>query len=741
VTQTIPTDTDYPLDQLGEQGESDLVQMDLDEDQVWLDLASNNYTTARSYQDAALTTQWERNADHFNNKHYRRSVYNSKQYRGRSRLFRPLSRAAERSSSAQAAAAYFSNLKMVAVTPGNTNDPEQVAAAHIMEEVLEYRLSKSIKWYLTVLGAWQDTRVYGPCCTHTSWDYEEKTIKYTKKTEVQVKDVLGNPIEGRFTTESEEVEETRVLKDEPVISMIPPENLLLDPQCDWRDPIGTSPYVVRLVPMSLDDIRARMESTDTKTTTQKWRTYSTADILSVGSDTYNTVRQAREGDNRPDPTDSQNRTEFKVIWVHENYIRVGGEEYVYWTLGTQRLLTSPEPLKDVYHTGTRPLTYGFSIVEAHRFSPSSATELIAGLQVGVNDVANLRFDNIKLALNKRYIIRRGAAVDLEALMMSVPGGGVTTDDPDRDIKVLDTRDVTGSSYREQERLETESNDISGTFMGGSVQNNRSLNETVGGMEMLAEGANVISEFDLRTFTETWVKPQLELLIQFIQAYETDEVVMNNAFEASANTLGIKYNQDPEEEAPAGKKTFSKDETQKIKDRVLNDKLTINVNVGLGATSPQKKVDMFGYVLKSFESMPEQLQRLDGDEIAKEMWSAAGFQDGARFLKGNKPGEEEKPLTEQDIQQAYEQGAAESQDQSKMRAVEVTQEIGMAKIEMEREVRLADIAMREGITVQQLEAKAGIESQKDRTRRDIAASAAKSKSDEMALKERTGKPGI
>jgi len=113
-------------------------------DSFWLELATSNFVTARAYQDSSLITQWERNADHFNSNHYRRSAYNSKLYSGRSKLFRPLTRASERSASAKAAAAFFSNLELVNVDPENQNDPEQMMAARVMRNVLHYRLDKSI---------------------------------------------------------------------------------------------------------------------------------------------------------------------------------------------------------------------------------------------------------------------------------------------------------------------------------------------------------------------------------------------------------------------------------------------------------------------------------------------------------------------------------------------------------------------------------------------------------------------
>lgn len=742
MTQTTPVDSDVALTD-GALTDGAL-SMDLikstDGDSEWLALARSNFEASRQYQDASLTVQWERNADHFNNRHFRRSVYNTRQFRGRSRLFRPLTRTAERASSAQFAAAMFSNMQILDVQPGNQNDPMQVAAARIMKSIVQYRLEKTIPWYLTCLGVWQDTRVYGPCCTYTTWDYAEREIEV----EEPIKDVLGKEIEGRTKT----VKKTVVVRDEPAIKMIPVENLLLDPECDWRDPVQSSPYAIVLWPMHLDDVLAKMDEEDPKTKQPAWRKLEQGQILSARSDSYNTVRQSREGDNRPDKTDSQQRSEYKVVWVHENFVRVRGEEYVYWTLGTEYMLTDPTPLRDVYFTGKRPLTYGFSIIEAHRFSPSSPTELISGLQEATNDVSNLRLDNVRLALNKRYILRRGAEIDLEALMLSVPGGAVMTDDIEKDIKVITTNDVTASSYKEQERLETESNGLTGSFMGSSVQNNRALNQTVGGMEMLAEGADAISEFDIRTFSESWMKPQLELLVQYIQAYETDDVIFNNAFEEAFKSLGYKYNLNEEVEEAEDQQLnlnaesgMSKGLKKELRNKVLNDKLTIIINVGLGATSPQRKMEMITTAVRSVAEFPGMVERIDGDEIVKEIFAAAGFQDGSRFIKGMGPGEEEQKITEEEVQRAYEKGVEEGTDKAKMAIAEVTREVGLTKIQSEREIRLAEVAAKQNISMAQLETKTGIEVFKDKTRRDIEASKSKNFRNELEFKRITGKPGV
>ena len=78
----------------------------------------------------------------------------------------------------------------------------------------------------------------------------------------------------------------------------------------------------------------------------------------------------------------------------------------------------------------------------------------------------------------------------------------------KDVRIVDTPDVTGLSYQEQDRINLAFDDIAGTFSGSSVQSNRKLNETVGGMNLITANSNQIAAYRLRTFVEMWATPVL-----------------------------------------------------------------------------------------------------------------------------------------------------------------------------------------------------------------------------------------
>ena len=71
------------------------------------------------------------------------------------------------------------------------------------------------------------------------------------------------------------------------------------------------------------------------------------------------------------------------------------------------------------------------------------------MQAEINEVANQRIDNVKFAMNKRYWVRRNQQVDIRSITRNVPGSVTMMNDPEKDVKVQETNDVTSSAYQEQ----------------------------------------------------------------------------------------------------------------------------------------------------------------------------------------------------------------------------------------------------------------------------------------------------
>jgi len=608
-------------------------------------------------------------------------------------MFHPKSRNGVRSSEAGFAAAMFSTSDLASVSAFNDNDERQQASAEIHQELLNYRLEHSIKWFLTCMGAFQDSQVNGICASYNYWKYEERTVKEL----VPYTDEYGQQFYGEDNQPlMQEIERVEVLEDRPVIDVLPIENIRFDPAADWRDPIQTSPYVIREVPMYAGDILARMEVEDTKTGSQSWKKYSLDELLSTNNDkNEDSTRRSRERNGSEDTTDTQEGNEFTIVWLREYFIREQGEEVVFWTVADNLLLSDPAPLGEVYLQDERPITLGICILEAHKTYPTSPVELNAELQERVNNVINQRSDNVDLVLNKRYYIRRGANIDAQALMRNAPGGGVIMDNITQDIRTESTPDVTSSSYAEQDRLDVSMDESAGVFSQSSVQNNRALNETVGGMEMMNAGASSISEYTIRTFIETWVEPTLRQLVKLEAKYETDEVLL--AIAAGKSKLFQKYG-----------------ENESL-DSLLDLELTVRVNVGMGATNPQQKLERMktGFITVG-QLAPAVIARIKEEEVIKEVFGTVGYKDGSRFFK------EAEELAQQAPKQDPMIAIRGEELKLKQSELAFEQQLSQAKLQDNREKWMAELALKEKISVESLMQRTGLEEIKLQTTRQIAA---------------------
>jgi hypothetical protein len=579
-------------------------------EQYWVNLARDAHAGSSTWFDTNVRDRVINDIRQFQGEHPTGSKYATDSYRLKSKMFRPKTRTAIMKKEATAAEEYFATEDVVAIRPCDEDDPEEVTAAKFHKGLLQYRLTRphpaGIPWFLTLMGGVQDALSVGVVCSFQDWKL--------------------NAAKGL---------------DRPDITLLPVENYRFDPAADWRDVVNSSPYFIIKWPMYLKDVRAKMQKPEEAKTEEvepvegeetsqdalqgevteapkvkPWRYYADGQIKSAAM-TADTIRMARE--KGTDSKDAGTLSEFAIAWVHENFIEVDGIDVVFYTLGTEHLLSDPVAVTGKYPQG-RPVVVGFSIVEAHKaYKPSIAT-ITKEIQAEVNDVANLRMDNVKLRLRPRSIVKRGAQVDLRALTRGVPGSAILANDVNSDIKFVTTDDATSSSYQEQDRLNGDFDDMAGAFSGASVASNRRLNETVGGMDMLNNNSDKISAYQLKTITETWVEPVLRQVIIMEQHYETDPVVLRYA----AKQAGI--------EIPVG--ATIQDIGQIISDEFIKKDTILNVGVGTGSTNPQKKVERFSYGVKTLAAIfgPAFAESANQEEIAKEMWGALGYKDGSRFTK-------------------------------------------------------------------------------------------------------------
>ena len=611
----------------------------------WLGISHDAFTQSDSFFGSSIANQIEKNLSMFNSRHAAGSKYNTPSYKFRSKIFRPKIRSTVRRHEAAASGAFFATEELAICKAENSGDDTARAGARIGENLLNIRLrSKAMQWFLTCLGAYQDAMAQGVVISREEWIYRERDV-----------DVPGGFISDT-QGQRHQRSETVVLEDRPSIDLVPVENFRFDPNADWRDPVEDSPYLIEMIPMYRGDVKANMNE-ESKDLSKHWFDLSDEELSTSTRDTYATegIRD-RRNENREDPTDETYiYRDFDLIWVHRNIIRMDDEDWLFYTLGTTALLSEPILLEEIYPHG-RLYTMGFCNLETHKTHPAAPIEMLTSLQAECNDIANQRLDNVKLVINRRSFVRRNAKVDTRGLTQSVPGGVTLVDDVNADVRYDAPPDVTQSSYQEQDRLNSDFDELAGSFSSSSVGSNRAMNETVGGMEILTADATNISEYQLRIFTETWVKPVLEKILRLEQIYESDEEMLQVASGGMPTQEALK---------------------------ALQSKLIVKVNVGVGATSPQRKIEKLSLGLQTLGNfIPAKLEELNHEEITKEVFGALGYQDGSRFFK---EGETEDPRIKQLQGQLQ-----ELQDVIKTKQIEQKGKVDVANIKGQSDIAREEI---------------------------------------------------
>lgn len=570
----------------------------------WMKLAQDAFKRSTTYADNNYRKSWEDGLRLFNSQHPRDSKYNSDGYKYRSKIFRPKTRSVIRKHEATAAQALFSNPDVLTVEPVNQEDPQQAVSAAITKELLQYRLTnpaKGIPWFTTSLGAFQDALTVGICASFQYWDYQTEKKKVMKSAEVAGLGIIQL-----------EVEEDAVLVDKPCCDLLSIQRVRFDPAAKWNDVVGTSPYLIVEMPMYLCDVLDRMEQGYGKEG-KPWRRMDEKKLLQARMSDDDPVQQARDGRKENPDTVKSSVSDFDVVQVHLNFIKNGGKQYAFYSLKDLDLLTDPVPLKEMFPLGEIPVTIGFCLIEAHQAMPKGLAQLGSQLQQEANEIANQRLDNVKLVLNKRYIVRRGSQIDVEGLLRNVPGGVSMASDVEKDLKEINWTDVTASSFQEQDRLNADFDDLEGGGLNSSsVMTNRRMNETVGGMKMMGAGSNMLTEYTFRVWVETWLEPTLRQLAKLEQKYESDIVVL--AIAAQKAGMWQQYQMSPD------------------LDKLLDQELVLNINVGMGATDPEGRFQKFMQAAGAYTQMAKEgPPDFDLPEVRKELFGLAGFKDSSRFF--------------------------------------------------------------------------------------------------------------
>jgi hypothetical protein len=559
----------------------------------------DNEVSGKGYVQTNLRTAWDRSYKAFRNEHFSESKYLSPRYASRSKLFKPKTRTAVRKNLTSAAGALFGSADAVTVSAQDSSDPRQRATAALLQELLNYRLGRhgrsAIPWFMVSMGANLDAQLTGVCISKQYWKFQE----------AKGKDKDGKPI---------------LHHDRPDCLNCPPEAAIIDATCEWTQPAQTSPFFIMRFPMSIDAVETMMEAKDAPNAPQ-WLGVSGERLMTFAGATPDDITAVRNARAPGSDLEVQKTGDRRTIWVYENFETIDGEDYHYWSVGTQELLSVPRPTREAYpeQFGDRPYTWGFGALETYRAYPMSPVESWQQLQQEANDLVNLRLDQAKKVVNPVAKVRRGRQVDIDAVQRSGQDGVVMVTELE-DFEWDRPPDVSRSAYEEANYLNNDFDELSGSFSTSSVATNHNLNETLGGMKMLAGASSSVTEFDLQVWIETYVEPTLTQLLRLEQFYESDEKIL----------------------AIAGQKAelIERFGISEITDTLLQQDVTLTVAAGIRGGDPMQSLQkfgsatqMFGEIAQAAAAVGQPVPTPNFEELADEIYGKAGYKNAFKRFFG------------------------------------------------------------------------------------------------------------
>lgn len=622
----------------------------------WTQAAQRSYEASSSWFEASVQRPLARNYAHFQSRHAPGSKYLTEFYRLRSQTFRPKTRSMVRRSEAALAVALFATADLLDMQAWNDTNQDQQDAAEVGKAILQYRMERTLQWYQTMVGAQQEASINGRVVGHVYWRYATR-----ERQELHV-DELTQKVEWRTVRE--------VTEDEPRVDLVPLENIRIDPAADWRDPLNRSPYLFHRMPMFVGEVKQMIRDRNSEYGETWYFEFDDSVWWKHSQNTEDPVRRARDA-GQLDPLDLQRGVpDFEVVWITRCYMRVNGTDYCFDMLDQEVLLSVPRPLEEIYPhlpPNTRPLVSGTAAIEAHKVIPTSPVGMVEETQREINELANLTQDGLRMAVLNRWIARRGASLDVETLKYGAANSVIIADDISQDVRELRAQDIPPSVFGASDRLSNVFDEMSGSFSASSVRDQRQLNETVGGMQLLQGDATGLKEYEIRTMVETFVDPVINHLLWLEQTYETDEELLTEVCTRTGLAL----------------------------DRVLDvlaRRIRVQVNVGFGSTSPEQRIKRLQMgVMTVTELSPESGAQFNVGEIVKEVFGALGYKNGARFYNPN--GNQQNPAM-----QKLAQENAQLKAQLAGRTTEANARVQVATINANAKLRHAamDSQTRQGI---------------------------------------------
>ena len=369
------------------------------------------------------------------------------------------------------------NFFTISPTKRNKKDLNKQKIAQALTDLIKVFLGEA-NFFIKMTGAILFTLLFGNCYLHVYW------LKVTQK-ETRTK---IDPKTGEETEEEVEM----VIVDRPEIEVINPHDFFAP--TDITDIQGPKPVF--------------------------FRTWATKEEL-LANPVYDQAALKNVSDEANEASSSEEMRQD----IGEEFISTDKVELVE-RHGNGRVITMANGtvIRDV----AKPLRFKPFInicnyPEPNTIEGVSEVENFETLQVWINDITNLRINNLKLAVNQMFTVIRGSKIN-PLQMRARPGGAIEVDAHDQ-IKPWQFPEIKASAYEEVNHVRGLVQMITGISdytAGGSMD--KTLNDTATGIRSIIAEANERFALKIRIWRVTVIQELLKMIVEMIEAFMVKEDV-------------------------------------------------------------------------------------------------------------------------------------------------------------------------------------------------------------------------
>ncbi|RMD72228.1 MAG: hypothetical protein D6822_01680, partial [Cyanobacteria bacterium J149] len=222
------------------------------------------------------------------------------------------------------------------------------------------------------------------------------------------------------------------------------------------------------------------------------------------------------------------------MWENGRVHVIVNEKYV---------LTGKEGMESPYKLIRDPFVFSQNVLVPHSFYSRSEIDAIKRIEDAMNDMTNMRLDNIFQALSSIYLVNNRVMEDADSFV-PLPNSVWSVKDVDKAMREIKGQDVTAGVYKESSELYSFIQRIAGvTDYAKGGENITLAGRTYGGLRLAQEAANIRFLIKSTVFEQVTLKSlgymMLEMARQFINKDRVVRIMGEKTLEHKADFYKIK----------------------------------------------------------------------------------------------------------------------------------------------------------------------------------------------------------